>query len=273
MTKSWLIVLAGSVIGVRGADPVQRPVPPPSALWLTEYSERVGARVIPESGVLQRADAKYLVAFEVRGDLLVGKAVREAGAESLGVQSWNRILILFPAEARKDIVQFNIQDGRRWAGGFDGDGENDVGRKGYRLSVAKYAAAGEEHLADARRPVSARRGTLDWTLVHELGHYFCLREGLIEKFSEAFDGDTRPQPTRRPQPDDYPEDGSPRLDGNFVTSYAERNAGDEEAVETFTTFLLVKELPDNKSLAAKKLHFFAGIPKVAALRQRIQSLN
>ncbi|MCA9291012.1 MAG: hypothetical protein KDA25_07785 [Phycisphaerales bacterium] len=231
------------------------------------------AASIPDDAALERADAAYLAVFEVVDDRLVGKHLRDDAAGDLGIACWSRLTTGFPLSYRKLIVQFNIQSGRRWAGRFDGSGANDVGRAGFRLSIAGYLAAEEKDLNDPHRPFTPRRGTLDWTLVHEMGHYICLRTNAIELFSQQFDGDQVPQPARREQPDDYPEDGSPRLSGDFVTSYAERVGGDEEVVETFTTFLLAPELPRDESLVARKIRFFETMPGFPELREHIQRVG
>lgn len=227
---------------------------------------------VPEKASLKSAPSKYLAVFEVRDNRFIGKAVRDKKSEELAGPCWERIKALFPLSYRKLIVQFNIMSGRRLAGSFDGSGRNDVGRKGYRLSVAKYLVEKEQKLKKSKRVVSRRRGTLDWTLVHEMGHYICLRMNVIELFSQSFDGDQNPQPKRRKKPLDYPKDGSPKLKGNFVTSYAERKGGDEEVVETFTTYMLVKTLPKGDSLVERKLRFFNTIPGLPELRKHIQSL-
>jgi hypothetical protein len=228
---------------------------------------------IPDSPKLEPADAQYLAVFEVSKDRLIGKDIRDPESGELGISCWQRVITIFPLDCREKIVQFNILDGRRWAGLFDGDGSNDVGRKGYRFSIAKYQAEEEKHVHNANRPVTPRRGTLDWTMIHELGHYICLRTNAIELFSQRFDGDDVPQPERREDPQDYPEDGSPCLDGNFVTSYAERTPGDEEAVETFTTYLLVADLPENDSLVASKIRFFEALPGFPELRMHVRSVG
>lgn len=228
---------------------------------------------VPDRDRLRQADDKYLAVFDVEGDTLVGKHLRDKSAGELGLACWQRIARIIPTRFREDLVQFNIQSGRRWAGMFDGDGRNDVGRPGYRLSVARYTVAEQPNYSNPDRPPTPRRGTLDWTLVHELGHLICLQNNAIELFSQAFDGDTHPQPDRRDDPDDYPGDGSPRLDGDFVTSYAERNPGDEEAVETFTTYLLIDQLPNNDSLAARKIAFFASLADMPELRKHVQSIG
>ena len=97
--------------------------------------------------------------------------------------------------------------------------------------------------------------------------------GAIELFSQAFDGDDKPQPKRRKNPNDYPSDGAPVTDGDFVTSYAERTPGDEEVCETFTTYLMIPELPTNDSLVAKKIRFFDSLPGYPELRAHIQQFG
>lgn len=216
---------------------------------------------------------KYFVVFEVDGNTLNDKFISTDNTKMLGVAGWNRITQLIPLKYRENIVQFNVMSGRRWAGNFSGDGENDVNREGYRLSIAKYLLQEEGQLMDAQRPASNRRGTLDWTLIHELGHYICLERNAIELFSQSFDGDMFFQPERRKKPNDYPKNGSPITDGHFVTSYAERTPGDEEVVETFTTYMTLKELPSNDSLVARKIRFFNTLPGFPELRAHIQRLN
>jgi hypothetical protein len=228
---------------------------------------------IPDSKQLRQAPDKYLAVFEVQNNELVGKEIRNEASGTVGLEGWKRLKVLFPPEYRSEIVQFNVQAGDRWAGMFDGDGKNDVGRKGYRLSIADDTLRDEPLLANSSRVATARRGTLDWTLIHEVGHYICLKRDLIEMFSQAFDGDDVAQPRRHKSPTQYAPDGSPKVDGNFVTRYAERTPGDEETVETFTTYLTIKVLPDNPSLVAKKIMFFDKYPEIRKLREHIQSLN
>ncbi len=229
---------------------------------------------IPNRPALLQADKKYVAILEVDGDNLVAKALRDDElAGMLGVACWQRLTTLFPPRYRKGLVQFNIQKGNRWAGFFNGSGANDVGRKGYSLSIARYLALKEKNVDDPLRPLTPWRGTLDWTTVHEMGHYICLTTNAIELFSQAFDGDDKPQPSRRKQPNDYPKDGSPVVDGNFVTSYAERTPGDEEVCETLTTYLLIDKLPTNDSLVARKIRFFNKLPGYPELRKHIQNVT
>lgn len=58
-----------------------------------------------------------------------------------------------------------------------------------------------------------------------------------------------------------------------MTSYAERNPGDEEAVECFTTFVLSNALPKNNSLVAEEIRFFNALPSFPALRAPVQRLR
>ncbi|WP_068265283.1 hypothetical protein [Rubripirellula obstinata] len=225
---------------------------------------------IPDKDSLQVAADKFLAVFEIDGDDFIAKVVRDEQAATLGLYGWQRIETLFPLEYRNELVQFNVLDGKRWAGFFSGDGANDVDRKGYRLSIAKFLLLKESNRHNPSRSITPRRETLDWTLVHEMGHYLCLRSDSIEQFSQVFDGDSKPQPRRREEPDDYAKDGSPKLKGDFVTSYAERTGGDEEVVECFTTYMLVANLPTNDSLVAEKIRFFDDVEGMPELREHIQ---
>ena len=215
----------------------------------------------------------YYVIFEVNGDKLIDNYASDTRTRQLGVASWQRITELFPLHYRKGIIQYNVMAGRRWAGRFGGDGSNDIGKPGYSLSVARYLLEKTPALENSKLPITPRRGTLDWTLIHEMGHYICLTTNAIELFSQSFDGDMHPQPTRRKRPMDYPADGSPLTTGNFVTSYAERTPGDEEVVETFTTYMTITELPKNNSLVARKINFFNTLPGFPELRQHIQQFS
>lgn len=218
-------------------------------------------------------NGRHYAVFEINNSTPSDIFIYDQTSKSLGIAGWNRIIALFPAEYRKEIIQFNVMGGRRWAGQFGGDGQNDLNKPGYRLSVAKYLLQREPALHDSKRQVTSRRATLDWTIIHELGHYICLIHNTIELFSQAFDGDNVPQPHRQKRPLDYPIDGSPKTYGNFVTSYAERTKGDEEVVETFTTYMTIKSLPTNDSLVAKKIRFFDQYKIYRTLRQHIQNIH
>lgn len=228
---------------------------------------------IPDQPLLAKASDRYQALFEIRDDAIVGKHVRDERAALLGILCWQRIVTLFPLSYRKLLIEFNVHSGRGWAGKFDGSGKNDLDREGYRLSVARYLLEEEKGWRKPHRATTARRGTLDWTLVHELGHYICLRTFAIELFSQKFHSTDVNPPERRDRPTDYAEDGSPTLDGNFVTSYAERVGGDEEVVETFTTYMLIEALPENDSLVARKIRFFETMPGYPELRQYIQTVG
>ncbi|MGS2717645.1 hypothetical protein ACVBE9_05690 [Eionea flava] len=236
-------------------------------------SSFASAMAIASNEEYELFNGRYHAVFEIKKERLHDKYTPDTHSQQLGVLGWERIKALFPPQYREGIIQFNVMAGRRWAGQFSGDGENDIGRKGYRLSIAKYLLEKENNLRLSHRPVTARRATLDWTLVHEMGHYICLTRNAIELFSQSFDGDMVEQPPRRKRPLDYPVDGSPKLDGNFVTSYAERVGGDEEVVESFTTYMTVKKLPTNNSLAARKIRFFDSLEGFPELRQHIQSIS
>ncbi|MFK7984750.1 MAG: hypothetical protein AB8I08_01885 [Sandaracinaceae bacterium] len=81
-------------------------------------------------------------------------------------------------------------------------------------------------------PLVPRRGSFDWSLVHEFGHLRGWLDGSWDAFLDAFE-DVRGEGLG------YPEDGSPILTGDFVTSYAERADGDEDHAESWTTFVML----------------------------------
>ncbi|MEE9394844.1 MAG: hypothetical protein V3W41_20335 [Planctomycetota bacterium] len=132
----------------------------------TQNTKRQQIKSIPKSKKLAKASDDYLAVFEVRDDKLVGKHLRVSVAGRLGLQCWERMTTLFPLSYRKLIVQFNVMKGKGAAGRFSGNGSNDVGRKGFRISIARYLLEKSKATLKKRsRPVTARRGTLDWTLV------------------------------------------------------------------------------------------------------------
>jgi hypothetical protein len=145
---------------------------------------------------------------------------------------------LFPGELFAQSLLTDIPDEKRLA-----------------VAPAKYLAVFEAKDGiligkDLRQASAGPHGFAGWKRLEALFPMEFRHE--IEKFSGVYDGDDVPQPKRSKDPKNYPDDGSPLVEGNFVTSYAERNPGDEEVVETFTTYLTVTKLPDNSSLVGKK---------------------
>jgi len=66
-------------------------------------------------------------------------------------------------------------------------------------------------------------------------------------------------------------DGTPVLDRDYVTSYAERSWGDEDAAESFTTYVMLTALPEPAdALATAKVRWFDEQPDYAAWRSMIR---
>jgi hypothetical protein len=121
----------------------------------------------------------------------------------------------------------------------------------------------EDDEPDSCAPLSGHRGSWDWTLIHELGHLRQYADGTVDDFVDTFGVMTG-------EGEGYPADGSPSLDGMWVTSYAERAGGDEDAAESFTTFVMLDPLPEPSSIAAAKVAFFADQPDYLELRAALR---
>jgi hypothetical protein len=95
---------------------------------------------IPDSKLLRQTPAKYLAVFEIKDDAFVGREIRNEASGMLGLAGWKRLKALLPMEYRSEIVQFNVQDGDRWAGMFDGDGKKMSIEKviGFRLPITRF---------------------------------------------------------------------------------------------------------------------------------------
>jgi hypothetical protein len=182
----------------------------------------------------------------------------EAVAEgALGL--WQELILRIPLNQRQQLVQLALfPSGGDLAGYVDNVGtQNDVGRYGPSLFLS--ADVLDENDPDPCAPLDPRRGTYEWTLIHEFGHLRQYADGSVDDFVETFGTETG-------DGEGYPEDGSPSLDGDWVTSYAERAGGDEDAAESFTTYVMLAELPTEDSLAADKVHFFDAVPGYRELR-------
>ena len=196
------------------------------------------------------------------GDRLVGVSYRDKKVAEGALTLWREIVLRIPTNQRLDLVQFQIFDGRGTAGYVDNNGTgNQTGRYGCTLSLNKSNI--ESNPADPCAPLSRRRGNFDWTMVHEFAHLRGYADGSINKFTRDFPGQTGPG-------EGYPEDGSPRLDGDWVSSYAERAGGDEDFAESFTAYVMLDELPAEDSVAANKVRWFDTMPGYPTLRKRLR---
>ncbi len=218
---------------------------------------------IPESEALAGVPDHVVAAFEVDGDALVGVFHRDEDVATEALTLWRELVRRIPTNQRLDLVQFQVFRSSGLAGHVDGSGTaNQIGRYGFTLSLNM---SNIERRREHRGPrLSGRRGNFDWTLIHEFAHIRGLLDGAVDEFTSRFQvegGDG----------EGYPDDGSPRLDGDFVTSYAERSAGDEDFAESFTTYVMLDELPEERSVAADKVRWFAGLPGYPELRAALRA--
>ena len=226
---------------------------PPPALELA---------AIPVRAELLEEDGDAVVAFEVDGDELLSVAYHDRAAAEAALELWRELVFRIPTNQRLDLVQLEITRGSDPAGSTDNSGTGGrAGRFGAVLSFSRDLLA--EADSDPAAPLSGRRGTFDWTLVHEFAHLRTYVDGAVDDYIAAFGTETGPG-------SGYPADGSPRLDGSWVSSYAERAGGDEDCAESFTAYVMLGELPAGDSLAARKVRWFADRPGYPALRRALR---
>lgn len=228
---------------------------PPSLLRLDD---------IPDQPSLDDCDPETVAIFEVDGHDLVGKYVTDRDAAEQGLRLWQELVLRVPENQLLDLVQFEISTDTDPVAYFNRTGDITASRYGLKIgfSTANFAL----NQADVCAPLAPRRGTFDWSLVHEFGHLRGWVDGSWDRFLETF-------PDVRGDGEGYPEDGSPLLTGDFVTSYAERADGDEDHAETWTTFVMLDELPPvgaDEPLALQKVRWMASQPGLVALRQALR---
>ncbi|MEQ1504073.1 MAG: hypothetical protein ABMB14_17655 [Myxococcota bacterium] len=239
--------------------PVDTGTPPTTPPVVCEPPERLVLAEIPDAPSLAAVGGETLAAFEVDGDALIGKFVRDPAVAAGALTLWQELVLRIPANQRTQLVQFDVfAAGSDLAAYVDNTGTNNqTGRYGTSLHLSETNIADND--PDVCAPLSGHRGTYDWTLIHEFGHLRQYADGAVNTFVERFGNETG-------DGEGYPEDGSPVLDGDWVTSYAERAGGDEDAAESFTTFVMLDPTPVDVSLAADKVRFFADQPGYAELR-------
>ena len=185
---------------------------------------------IPNDPSLDDGDEGTLATFEVLGDQLIGKFVRDEEAARGGLRLWQEVVLRIPTNQRYDLVQFDIFEGGTQAAYFNRTGRITTERYGLKIGF-NVNTFGEDD-ADVCAPLVPRRGSFDWSLVHEFGHLRGWLDGSWDAFLDTFED-------VRGEGGGYPEDGSPILTGDFVTSYAERADGDEDHAESWTTFVML----------------------------------
>jgi len=238
-------------------DPPTGCVPPPLLLLSN----------IPDNPSLAYADEPDVVAtFEVDGHDLIGKHVTDVAAAEGGLRLWQEVMLRIPQNQLLDLVQLDISLDTDPVAYFNRSGNVTTTRLGLKIgfSVETFALNQDDPCA----PLEPRRGTFDWSLVHEFGHLRGLVDGSWFLFLDTF-------PDVQGPGDGYPEDGSPILTGDFVTSYAERDDGDEDYAETWTTYVMlpasdIPALTGDDPLALQKVHWMEQQPDLHELREAIR---
>lgn len=230
---------------------------PPSLLVLDD---------IPDDPALDDGDKDTLATFEVCGDVFVGKYVRNREAAEKGLLMWQEVVLRIPANQRRDLVQFEIYQNSGQAAIFNRTGDITTQRQG--LKIGFHVDTFDDNQSDVCAPLAPRRGSFDWSLVHEFGHLRGWVDGSWPEFLDTF-------PDFEGPGEGYPEDGSPVLDRDFVTSYAERADGDEDHAESWTTFVMLPEPAivaedEGEPLAMTKVRWMREQPGLAELRQAIR---
>ena len=222
---------------------------------------------IPDDPSLAYPDPGDTVAtFEVMGHQLIGKHVIDEAAAEGGLRLWQELTLRIPENQLGDLVQLDIYTDTDPVAYFNRTGSTTTERQGLKLGFSTENFTLND--PDPCAPLEPRRGTFDWSLVHEFGHLRGFVDLSWPRFLTVF-------PDVRGEGDGYPEDGSPILTGDFVTSYAERADGDEDYAEVWTTYVMLPDsaLPppeDGESLALQKLRWIDAQPGLRELRQAMR---
>ncbi len=240
-----------------GDTDVQGGCVPPPLLLLAD---------IPDDPSLAYDNPDIVATFEVDGHDLIGKHVTDVAAAEGGLKLWQEVMLRIPENQLLDLVQLDISLDSDPVAYFNRTGAVTTTRKGLKIgfSVATFAINGEDPCA----PLEPRRGTFDWSLVHEFGHLRGFVDGSWPLFLNTF-------PDVQGPGDGYPEDGSPILTGDFVTSYAERDDGDEDYAESWTTYVMlpasdIPALTGDDPLALQKVHWMDAQPDLRELREALR---
>ncbi|MBX2798057.1 MAG: hypothetical protein KTR31_10320 [Myxococcales bacterium] len=219
---------------------------------------------IPDQPSLDDGDSETVAIFEVDGHDLVGKFVSDRDAALGGLVLWQELTLRIPENQLLDLVQFEISTDTDPVAYFNRTGDITASRYGLKLGFSTENF--ERNQGDLCAPLEPRRGTFDWSLIHEFGHLRGWVDDSWPLFLDTFEdvqGDG----------EGYPKDGSPVLTGDFVTSYAERADGDEDHAESFTTWVMLDELPPEtkgEPLALQKVRWMAAQPGLVQLRQALR---
>ncbi len=222
---------------------------------------------IPDDPSLAYDEGSDVVAtFEVDGHDLIGKHVTDVSAAEGGLALWQEITLRIPANQLADLVQLDIYLDTDPVAYFNRNGNVTTERQGVKLgfSVENF----ELNDPDPCAPLRPARGNFDWSLVHEFGHLRGFVDRSWFRFLAQF-------PDVRGSGEGYPEDGSPVLTRDFVTSYAERADGDEDYAESWTTYVMLSDsdLPaptEDEPLALQKVRWMDMQPGLRELREAIR---
>lgn len=204
--------------------------------------------------------------FEVDGHSLIGKHVTDVAAAEGGLRLWQELALRFPENQLRDLVQYEVFSTSDPVATFNRTNAVTTQRNGLKIGFS--AELIDKNDPDPCAPLVPRRGTFDWSLVHEMGHVRGWLDGSWTRFISTFPDVSGPG-------DGFPEDGSPVLDRAFVTSYAERDDGDEDHAESWTTFVMLPEsaipaMMADEPLAASKVRWMYDQPGLRALRQAVR---
>ena len=221
---------------------------------------------IPDDPSLDPNDDDIVATFEVDGHDLVGKYVVDEDAARKALPLWQELTLRIPENQLQDLVQLDISLDTDPAAYFNRTGDTTASRPGLKIgfSVVNFGLNQDDPCA----PLEPRRGTFDWSLVHEFGHLRGFVDESWFRFLDTF-------PDVQGDGEGYPEDGSPILTGDFVTSYAERADGDEDHAESWTTYVMlpVDALPpktDDEPLALQKVRWMDEQPGLRELREALR---
>ena len=219
---------------------------------------------IPNNPGLDDGDPDTVATFEVNGHQLIGKHVTTRAAALGGLKLWQEITTRIPENQLLDLVQLDIFEDTDPIAIFNRTGRGTTDRPGVKLGVSTLNFSRND--ADPCAPRIPRRGSFDWSLEHEFGHLRGWMDGSWDRFLVTF-------PDERGDGVGYPEDGSPVLTGDFVTSYAERADGDEVHAESWTTYVMLASLPPEQAdepLALKKVRWMDSQPGLSELRAALR---
>ncbi len=221
---------------------------------------------IPDDPSLDPSNDDVVATFEVDGHALIGKFVRDDDAARGGLRLWQEFTLRIPENQLMDLVQLEIYLDDDPVAIFNRTGDVTTSRQGLKIgfSVDNFLLNAEDPCA----PLVPRRGNFDWSLIHEFGHLRGFVDQSWPEFLETF-------PDVQGDGEGYPEDDSPVLTGDFVTSYAERSDGDEDHAESWTTFVMLPSsaIPEetvDEPLALQKVRWIAQQPGFRELREAIR---